>query len=517
MPEESAVPDADDSAPDGSHCSKQSACELTDLKRAHRTEWRTRDIPHHSGLDIALGRASAHRSPFNSKTSSPSKLRAEPGSRSCSGSPMNFERSQSSVLEALSPNTRHQQALWTETRREPLPNVKALTRPPAHVPGSPTTRLQRLSPIVAPSAKQTPTASTIATPKTGGGLPHSSSAPSDLRLPAPMMGTHQVHSHCGLLFFLGGQMGSDGLGGKVADSLRARDALGGEDAERRREGIYNFFQVPRNLEPLLLFGFLACVDSFIDQFTFLPLRVFFAAAHRLDRRTRVLTPAQVDRLGLPAGRRWRVANRPHSHVATMLSASCPLAGAKHPLQHAEPGEGVDLVGGIEACAKPPHLTRSPSSALLPVYAEPRRSARSAHHARLGIFTDGTWHQDVASLPQCPQSERDEIVRRVLRARDLRQVVHLFWAGYPGIPLRFRHLGPLWLWLCHVARLACRLLLPHRPHPRSLLPSRRPLRRHQLQFKRPAHPAHQQQLHRAQNVRAPVMSPVAVKTRARRLL
>jgi hypothetical protein len=86
-------------------------------------------------------------------------------------------------------------------------------------------------------------------------------------------------------------MGSDGLGGKVADSLRARDTL--EDAERRREGIYNFFQVPRNLEPLLLFGFLACVDSFVDQFTFLPLRVFFAAAHRLDRRTRALTPAQV--------------------------------------------------------------------------------------------------------------------------------------------------------------------------------------------------------------------------------
>ena len=88
-------------------------------------------------------------------------------------------------------------------------------------------------------------------------------------------------------------MGSDVLGGKVADSLRARDSLGSEDAVRRREGIYNFFQVPRNLEPLLLFGFLACVDSFIDQFTFLPLRVFFALAHRLDRKTRSFSPAQV--------------------------------------------------------------------------------------------------------------------------------------------------------------------------------------------------------------------------------
>lgn len=50
--------------------------------------------------------------------------------------------------------------------------------------------------------------------------------------------------------------------------------------------------MPRTLEPLLLFGYLACADSFIDQFTFLPLRVFFAAAQRLDRKTRALTPAQ---------------------------------------------------------------------------------------------------------------------------------------------------------------------------------------------------------------------------------
>jgi hypothetical protein len=105
---------------------------------------------------------------------------------------------------------------------------------------------------------------------------------------------------------MGGQMGSDGLGGKVADSLRARDSLSGDDEKLRREGIYNFLQVPRNLEPLLLFGFLACVDSFVDLFTFLPLRVFFAAAHRLDRRTRVLTPAQVGHLGRAARRSQRL-------------------------------------------------------------------------------------------------------------------------------------------------------------------------------------------------------------------
>jgi len=67
-----------------------------------------------------------------------------------------------------------------------------------------------------------------------------------MRLPAPLIDdTRDVQNRVGLASFLGGQMGSDGLGGKVADSLRARDSLGGEDADRRREGIYNFFQVPR--------------------------------------------------------------------------------------------------------------------------------------------------------------------------------------------------------------------------------------------------------------------------------
>jgi len=56
------------------------------------------------------------------------------------------------------------------------------------------------------------------------------------------------------------------------------------DLQRRREGIYNFFHVPWNLERLLLFGYLACFDSFVQQFTFLPLRICWGAATLLRWR-----------------------------------------------------------------------------------------------------------------------------------------------------------------------------------------------------------------------------------------
>jgi len=92
----------------------------------------------------------------------------------------------------------------------------------------------------------------------------------------------------GLLAFLGGQLGSDSAQAIVYRS----ESTSEQDAQRRREGIYNFFQVPRNLEPLLLFGYLACVDAFIDQCTFLPIRVLFAAAQRLGRESRSLSPSQ---------------------------------------------------------------------------------------------------------------------------------------------------------------------------------------------------------------------------------
>ncbi len=54
------------------------------------------------------------------------------------------------------------------------------------------------------------------------------------------------------------------------------------EAQRRRQGIYNFFAVPSNLEPFLLFGYVTCVDAFIDLVTFLPLRVLVALHHAMS-------------------------------------------------------------------------------------------------------------------------------------------------------------------------------------------------------------------------------------------
>ena len=48
--------------------------------------------------------------------------------------------------------------------------------------------------------------------------------------------------------------------------------------DRRRRGVYNFLQVPWNLEPLLLFGFCTCLDAFVTLYTFLPLRIVAALA-----------------------------------------------------------------------------------------------------------------------------------------------------------------------------------------------------------------------------------------------
>ena len=44
----------------------------------------------------------------------------------------------------------------------------------------------------------------------------------------------------------------------------------------KRTGIYNFLQVPFNLEPLLVLGYVTCLDCFLQLITFLPIRVLFA-------------------------------------------------------------------------------------------------------------------------------------------------------------------------------------------------------------------------------------------------
>ena len=72
--------------------------------------------------------------------------------------------------------------------------------------------------------------------------------------------------------FLADQLGSEPEKPEAADD----DSADGDG--NSRAGVYNFLQVPWNLEPLLLFGYLACLDCFLQIVTFLPLRVLKALA-----------------------------------------------------------------------------------------------------------------------------------------------------------------------------------------------------------------------------------------------
>uniref|UniRef100_UPI00358E8B1B transmembrane anterior posterior transformation protein 1 homolog n=2 Tax=Myxine glutinosa TaxID=7769 RepID=UPI00358E8B1B len=66
----------------------------------------------------------------------------------------------------------------------------------------------------------------------------------------------------------------------------------------RRQRVYTFLRVPRELERLMVFGTCLCLDSFLFVFTFLPLRVVAASLHLLLRpfhglrSGRLLQPAQ---------------------------------------------------------------------------------------------------------------------------------------------------------------------------------------------------------------------------------
>ncbi|XP_063699688.1 protein TAPT1 homolog [Culicoides brevitarsis] len=75
------------------------------------------------------------------------------------------------------------------------------------------------------------------------------------------------------------------------------------DEERysaRREKIYSFMRIPRELEKFMAYGFLQCLDSFLYIYTFLPIRYVMAlwglilTLLRIRRqRQRLLTPAEM--------------------------------------------------------------------------------------------------------------------------------------------------------------------------------------------------------------------------------
>ena len=81
------------------------------------------------------------------------------------------------------------------------------------------------------------------------------------------------------------------------------------DQERyttKREKMYTFMKIPRELEKFMSYGFFHCLDSFLFVFTFLPLRVLLACLSVLvrypltffglgssQRQGRLLHPAEI--------------------------------------------------------------------------------------------------------------------------------------------------------------------------------------------------------------------------------
>jgi len=84
--------------------------------------------------------------------------------------------------------------------------------------------------------------------------------------------------------------------GYIASQMGRDDGseTGGEDGvAAKRAGVYNFLQVPLSLEPMLCFGYLTCLDCFLQLFTFLPLRVLYGA-WSLARRRRLSATQSCD-------------------------------------------------------------------------------------------------------------------------------------------------------------------------------------------------------------------------------
>lgn len=44
----------------------------------------------------------------------------------------------------------------------------------------------------------------------------------------------------------------------------------------RREKIYSFMKIPKEVERFMLYGFMQCADAFLFVYTFLPMRVLLA-------------------------------------------------------------------------------------------------------------------------------------------------------------------------------------------------------------------------------------------------
>lgn len=56
-----------------------------------------------------------------------------------------------------------------------------------------------------------------------------------------------------------------------------------EQYTARREKVYSFMKIPREVEKFMIYGFLQCADSFLYVYTFLPIRFLLALKKLLSR------------------------------------------------------------------------------------------------------------------------------------------------------------------------------------------------------------------------------------------
>ncbi|PIK49350.1 putative transmembrane anterior posterior transformation protein 1-like isoform X1 [Apostichopus japonicus] len=69
--------------------------------------------------------------------------------------------------------------------------------------------------------------------------------------------------------------------------------------DQKRERVYTFIRIPKELEKTMLYGFFICMDAFLYIFTFLPLRVVIALFRLITipfSTKRVLQPAEISDL-----------------------------------------------------------------------------------------------------------------------------------------------------------------------------------------------------------------------------
>lgn len=92
------------------------------------------------------------------------------------------------------------------------------------------------------------------------------------------------HSYPGLLSYLDHELNFRRLGvlkprvhgHETGSEIDADDQAFVEGAIKTRAIVDNFLSVPKELEKMLFFGFIVCLDVFLSYFTFLPIRVMWA-------------------------------------------------------------------------------------------------------------------------------------------------------------------------------------------------------------------------------------------------